>query len=84
MVMSVERMEYVNITGPIDMFDDFVLKHIVNRNIQLEPSYSSLDITGIIPFEDNSALTNLKKRMKILNEKFGVKIREYDAGKLEE
>lgn len=84
MVMSVERMEYVNITGPIDMFDDFVLKHIVNRNIQLEPSYSSLDITGLIPFEDNSALTNLKKRMKILNEKFGVKIREYDAGKLEE
>jgi len=84
MVMAVERMEYVNIMGPMDMFDDFVLKHIVNRNIHLEPSYSSLDISGLIPFEDNTALTGLKKRMKILNENVGVNIKEYDIDKLEE
>ena len=36
MVMAVERMEHISVTGPLKLFDDFVLKHIINNSVQPE------------------------------------------------
>lgn len=83
MVIAVEQMKYVSILGPLDMFDEFVLKNIINRNVQLESSYKSLNVPGLIPFEEDTSLDNLRKLMRILNEKFDIKIKNYDRETIE-
>lgn len=83
MVMAVERMEHISVTGPLKLFDDFVLKHIINNSVQLESAYKFFDINGLIPFEEDTSLDNLRKRMHSLNEKFGIKIKKYDRKTIE-
>lgn len=81
--MAIEQMKYISVLGPLDMFDEFVLKHIINRNVQLEHSYKFLNVPGLIPFEEDTSLDNLRKRMRLLNEKFGVRIKQYDTQTIE-
>ena len=81
--MAIEQMKYISVLGPLDMFDEFVLKHVINRNVQLEHAYKSLNVPGLIPFEEDTSLDNLRKRMRILNEKFGIQIQQYDEQTIE-
>ncbi|NLX64960.1 MAG: V-type ATP synthase subunit I [Clostridiaceae bacterium] len=81
--MAVEQMKHVRIMGPISKIDEFVLKYVINGNIQLEPAYKHLNVPGLIPFEDDNSLDNLLKRMKVLNEQFHVKIETYDKATIE-
>lgn len=81
--MAIEQMKYIRIMGPISKFDEFVLKHVINRNIELEPAYKHLNVSGLIPFEEDHSFDNLLKRMNVLNEKYHVKIREYDKETIE-
>ena len=83
MALAIEQMKYVSILGPIDMFDEFVLKHIINSNVQLEPAYKTLNMPGLIPFNEDSSLDNLRKRMKIINEKFHLAVKKYDADSID-
>ena len=69
--------------GPINKIDEVVLKHVINRNVQLEPAYKHLKVPGLIPFEEDNSFSNLLKRMKVLNENFQVKIEEYDKETIE-
>lgn len=80
--MAVVQMKYINIMGPLQMFDRFVLEHIINRNIQIEPSYKAIRTHGLIPFEEDSTFDHLKKRMQILNEKIGAKVEAFDQDSL--
>lgn len=81
--MAVEQMKYISIMGPLDMFNEFVLKYVINSNVQLEPAYKSINVPGLLPFEEDNSLENLKKRMRILNEKFDIKIKQYDNKTIE-
>lgn len=81
--MAIEKMKYIRIMGPINKFEEFVLKHVINRNIELEPAYKRLNVPGLIPFEEDRSLDNLLKRMNVLNEKFQVKIKVYDKEAIE-
>ena len=81
--MAVEQMKYVSILGPIYMFDEFVLKCVINKNIQLEPPYKSINVPGLIPFEEDHSLDPLRKRMSLLNEKFGVAVGQYGKEEIE-
>ncbi len=80
--MAVVQMKYINIMGPVRMFDGFVLEHIINKNIQIEPSYKTIRTHGLIPFEEDSTYDRLKKRMQILNEKIGAKVETFDQDSL--
>lgn len=81
--MAIEKMKYIRIMGPINRFEEFVLKHVINGNIELEPAYKQLNVPGLIPFESNHSLDNLLKRLNVLNEIFQVKIKEYDKETVE-
>jgi V/A-type H+-transporting ATPase subunit I len=81
--MAIEQMKYIRIMGPINKIDEVVLKHVINRNVQLEPAYKHLKVPGLIPFEEDNSFGNLLKRMKVLNENFQVKIEEYDKETIE-
>jgi len=64
------------------MFDGFVLEHIINKDIQIEPSYKAIHPHGLIPFEEDSTYDQLKKRMQILNEKFQAGVETIDQSSL--
>lgn len=81
--MAIEQMKYIRIMGPLSKFDEFALKHVINRNIELEPVHKHLNVPGLIPFAEDNSLDNLLKRMDVLNERFHVKIMEYDVETVE-
>lgn len=81
--MAIEQMKYVSMLGPVEQFQEFVLKHIINSNVQLEPAHKTLNLPGLIPFDDDTSLDTLKKRMRILNERFHVGIKLYDEQALD-
>lgn len=80
--MAVVQMKYINIMGPVEMFDRFVLEHIINKNVQLEPALKTIRTSGLIPFEEDQTYDRLKKRMRILNEKMGAKVETFDEGSI--
>ncbi|MGI6084548.1 MAG: V-type ATP synthase subunit I [Acetivibrionales bacterium] len=81
--MAIERMKYIRIMGPINRFEEFVFKHVINGDIDLEPAYKKLNVPGLIPFESDHSLDNLLKRLNVLNETFQVKVKEYDKRTIE-
>ncbi|HOL84664.1 MAG TPA: V-type ATPase 116kDa subunit family protein [Thermoclostridium caenicola] len=70
-------MKYISIMGPLQMFDGFVLEHIINKDIQIEPSYKAIHMHGLIPFEEDPTYDQLKKRMQILNERIGARVETF-------
>ncbi len=83
-VMAIEPMKYISILGPLDMYNEFVLKYVINSNVQLEPSFKALNVPGFMPFDEDTSLDNFRKRMRILNEKYDVRIMQYDAKTIED
>lgn len=81
--MAIKQIKYIRVMGPIDKIDEFILKHVINRDIQLEPVYKHLNVPGLIPFTEDTSLDNLKKRMSVINEHYGIKIKEYDNSTVE-
>ena len=79
--MAVVRMKYINIMGPVRMFDGFVLENIINKDIQIEPSYKTIRTHGLVPLR-RILPDRLKKRMQILNEKIGAKVETFDQDSL--
>jgi len=80
--MAVVPMKYINVMGPVQIFDRFVLEHVINKDIQIEPSYKTIRTHGLIPFEDDPTYDRLKKRMRILNERIGAKAEPFDQDSL--
>ena len=81
--MAIEQMKYIRIMGPIGKFDELVLKHIINGNIELEPAYKQPNVPGVIPFEGDHSLENILKRMQVLYEEFQIKLEKYDLETIE-
>ncbi len=82
--MAVEHMKYVSVLGPLKDFEPFVLKYVINGNVQLEPSYKHIDVKGLVPFEEENPLEHLKKRMRVLNEKMNASVRVYNKSTIQE
>lgn len=81
--MAIEQMKYISIMGPVDMFNEFVLKYVINNNIQLESTYKTINTPGLMSFDEDTSFDSIRKRMRILNDKFGVEIRSCTRQEIE-
>jgi V/A-type H+/Na+-transporting ATPase subunit I len=75
--MAVQSMKFVSMVGPVDAFDPFVLKYLLNSSLQLERSYNALQLGGLVPYNVENRYEPLLKRMKGLNEHMGARVESY-------
>ncbi|MBN2558397.1 MAG: V-type ATP synthase subunit I [Clostridia bacterium] len=81
--MPVMKMEFVNIVGPLEKFDAFVLSHILNHDFEAESSLGVMEnIKGLTPFGEFNRHSDLMRRLDSLNNIFGIKEHEIDVGNL--
>ena len=73
--MSVEKLKYVSIIGPVGKFDQFVLKHIIDRDMQLEHALTHMrNIRGLKPFMDENPYDSLVKELENTNKHINVRV----------
>ncbi|MCX7841818.1 MAG: V-type ATP synthase subunit I [Clostridia bacterium] len=71
--MSVLKMKFVSIVGLKDYFDDFVFKHIIDSNIQLESALNFLEnIKGLSPFPADNPYYDLMSQSSSLITEMGL------------
>lgn len=62
--MAVEKMTFLNITGPIDELDSFVYNTIIPNEIQLVKALSILDtVKGVYPYTETNPYESILKQM---------------------
>ena len=77
--MPVMKMQFVNIVGPLEQFDGFVLKHILNHDFEVENSLSVIEnIKGLTPYGEYNRHSAIMNRLNSLNKTFGVEPHEID------
>jgi V/A-type H+-transporting ATPase subunit I len=77
--MPVMKMQFVNIVGPLEQFDAFVLKHILNHDFEVENSLSVIEnIKGLTPYGEYNRHSAIMNRLNSLNKTFGVEPHEID------
>ena len=72
--MAVQAMKFVNMIGPVDAFDAFVLKYVLNSGIQLERSYQALKLKGLEPYNVENRYDSSLKRLRGLNDFMGAHV----------
>ncbi len=73
--MPVERMKYVNIVGPIDQLDEFVLHYVIDNNIQLEHAFNHVHgHKGLTPFLGENPYDSIVKTLENLNKTMKVSV----------
>lgn len=83
--MSIERMKFVNIVGPVQDFDGFIVKHIINKDMQLEHSLNYTGtVKGLKPFIEDNNYEPLVKVLENLNRYMKVQPSECDNNELAE
>ena len=71
--MPVMKMQFVNIVGPLEQFDAFVLKHILNHDFEVENSLSVIEnIKGLTPYGEFNRHSAIMSRLESLNKIFEV------------
>lgn len=81
--MAVQAMKFVNMIGPVDAFDAFVLKYVLNSGIQLERSYQALKLKGLEPYNVENRYDSSLKRLRGLNDFMGAHVEEYDGSQID-
>jgi len=81
--MAVQGMKFASMVGPTEVFDAFVLKYVLNSDIQLEQSYQALQMKGLEPYNEINRYEPLLKRMRGLNDVMTAKVLEYDRSDIE-
>lgn len=72
--MPVMKMQFVNIVGPLEQFDAFVLKHILNHDFEVENSLSVIEnIKGLTPYGEFNRHSIIMNRLESLNKVFETK-----------
>ncbi|HEY8499168.1 MAG TPA: V-type ATPase 116kDa subunit family protein [Clostridia bacterium] len=70
-----EKLKYVSIIGPVGKFDQFVLKHIIDRDMQLEHALTHMrNIRGLKPFMDENPYDSLVKELENTNKHINVRV----------
>jgi len=81
--MPVMKMEFVNIVGPLNLFEAFVLKNIINHDFEIENSLNVMEnIKGLTPFGEFNRYSALMNRMESLNKTFGISADEIEVDRL--
>jgi len=71
----VEKLKYVSIVGPVGQFDKFVLKHVIDKDIQLEHALTYMrNIRGLKPFTDENPYESLMKKVEDINKYINVRV----------
>ena len=61
-------MKYVNIAGPVDQLDGFVLRHIIDCDIQIEHAFNQVPkLKGLKPFIEENPYDRLVKALENVN-----------------
>lgn len=77
--MPVMKMQFVNIVGPLEKFDGFVLKHILNHDFEVENSLSVIEnIKGLTPYGEFNRHSVIMNRLDSLNKIFKTQPHEVD------
>jgi len=75
--MSVERIKYVNIVGPIEKLDEFVFQFIIDRDIQLEHAFNMVkSFKGLKPYVEENPYDALLKKLNSINKTMKVELAE--------
>ncbi len=77
-------MKFVSMVGPVDEFDAFVLKHVLNSGIQLERAYQALKLKGLEPYIVENSHEPILKRMRGLNDFMKARIDDYSGSQIDE
>lgn len=81
--MPVMKMQFVNIVGPLEQFDAFILKHILNHEFEVENSLSVIEnIKGLTPYGEFNRHSAIMSRLESLNKVFNIKPHDIDVEKL--
>ncbi len=71
--MPVMKMQFVNIVGPLNLFESFVLSNIINHDFEIENSLNVMEnVKGLTPFGEFNRYSALINRMESLNKIFGI------------
>ena len=77
--MSIEKMFFVNIAGPIKALDYFVIKNILPYDVQLVNALSILDsVKGLYPFSIQNPYDNVIKKLGKLCQNLDIKLEQID------
>ncbi len=77
--MAVVKMEFVNIVGPLEMFDSFVLSHILDHDFEEENALNAIEnIKGLTPFGDLNRPSDMMLRLDSLNKTYDIKPGDVD------
>lgn len=77
--MPVMKMQFVNIVGPLEQFEAFVLKHILNHDFEVENSLSAIEnIKGLTPYGEYNRHSAIMNRLNSLNNVFDVSPRDIE------
>ena len=83
--MPVMKMQFVNIVGPLNLFEKFVLSHIINHDFEIENSLNVMEnVKGLTPFGEFNRYSALMARMDSLNKIFEIIPEKIDVEKLAE
>ena len=81
--MPVMKMEFVNIVGPLEKFDAFVLSHILNHDFEVENSLNVIEnIKGLTPFGEFNRHSVIMNRLQSLNNIFETTPHDIDVPSL--
>ncbi|WP_304943118.1 V-type ATP synthase subunit I [Vallitalea guaymasensis] len=77
--MSIEKMFFVNVAGPIKALDYFVIKNVLPYDVQLVNAISILDsVKGLYPFSIKNPYDNVIKKLGKLCENLDIKLEQID------
>jgi len=83
--MSTERMKFVNIVGPIQGFDEFIIRYIINKDMQPVHALNFIEaVRGLKPFIEDNSHESVFKTLENLNRYMKVKPAECDTNEIAE
>ncbi|NLY43783.1 MAG: V-type ATP synthase subunit I [Clostridiaceae bacterium] len=75
-------MKFINIVGPKDKFDQFVVDYIMGSNLHLENTISCLNnVKGLYPYLDENPYEHIMKKGEALREQMKLQPRPYKKDK---
>jgi len=75
--MAVEKMSFINIAGPLEKLDSFIMNNILPCEVEFVKTILVLDsVKGLSTFTDENPYEDLVKKMEILLNEMSIKVNE--------
>ncbi|QUI24749.1 V-type ATP synthase subunit I [Vallitalea pronyensis] len=73
--MSIEKMFFINVAGPIKALDYFVIKNVLPYDVELVNAITILDsVKGLSPFSTTNPYENIRKKLTQLSTDLNIKL----------